>query len=168
MVNRKKVTVTPSISWALSHPANMLASGFCSGLISPAPGTWGTLAGWLLWLLLLSHLPSMAMAIFLVAAFVAGCYICDIAGKSLGVSDHGSIVWDEMVAIWIVLWISPSTWYMQVIAVVSFRVFDILKPPPVSYFDRVTPGGFGVMLDDVLAAIYTLLVVFLFHKLVVI
>lgn len=148
----------PTFSWVFQSPARIFAFGFGSGLIRPAPGTWGTLAGWLIWAVLLRHMPDVPMAFFLVLAFVYGCWVCHRAGRDLGVSDHGGIVWDEMVAIWLVLWLSPDSLGAQAMAFVLFRIFDIIKPPPIRYFDRRWSNGFGVMWDDLLAAGYSLLI----------
>lgn len=148
----------PTLSWVFQSPARIFAFGFGSGLIRPAPGTWGTLAGWLIWAVVLRHMSDGPIAFLLVLAFLYGCWVCHRAGRDLGVSDHGGIVWDEMVAIWLVLWLSPDSLGAQAMAFFLFRGFDIIKPPPIRYFDRRWSNGFGVMWDDLLAAGYTLLV----------
>lgn len=148
----------PTFGWVYLAPARIFAFGFGSGLIRPAPGTWGTLMGWLIWVVLFRHFPDAPMALFLVLAFLYGCWVCHRVGRELGVSDHGGIVWDEMVAIWLVLWLSPDSWTAQLAAFLLFRIFDIIKPPPIRYFDRRWNNGFGVMWDDLLAAGYSLLV----------
>lgn len=151
--------VSPSFSWVFQRPYRIFAFGFGSGLLRPAPGTWGTLAGWLIWALLLHRLPDGPMAVLLVLAFLLGCWVCHRAGRDLGIHDHGGIVWDEMVAVWLVLWLSPPSLAGQVVAFVLFRAFDIIKPAPIRYFDRRWSNGFGVMWDDLLAAGYSLLVI---------
>lgn len=88
--------------------------------------------------------------------FVAGCYLCEVAGKALGVADHGGIVWDEIVAFCAVLMTVPSHWAWWVAAFAAFRYFDIVKPMPIGWFDRRYKNGFGVMFDDVLAAAYAI------------
>ena len=93
------------------------------------------------------------------AACVLGVWACERTGRDLGVSDHGAMVWDEVVAFWCVLWLVPATASVQWAAFLLFRVFDIFKPPPIRQFERRIPGGLGVMVDDLLAAAYTLLVV---------
>ena len=148
----------PSLAWVFQSPARAIAFGLGSGVIRPAPGTWGSIAGWLVWVFGLGRLPDAAMAALLVAAFVLGCWACAVAGRELGVPDHGGMVWDEVVAIWLVLWLTPPTLPWQLLALVLFRIFDILKPPPVRYFDQRFKNGFGVMVDDLVAAAYTLLV----------
>lgn len=100
----------------------------------------------------------MAVALWLVFAFALGCWVCQRVGTELGQPDHGGMVWDEMVAVWLVLWLSPGSWAGQLLAFGLFRVFDIVKPAPIRFFDRRLPNGFGVMWDDLLAAGYSLLV----------
>lgn len=121
--------------------------------------------GWLLWVLLLAHLSDTWVAIVLLLAFGLGCWACQRCGQALGSPDHGGMVWDEIVAFWLVLWLSPPDFWAQVLAFVIFRAFDIVKPQPIAYFDRRYKNGFGVMLDDVLAAIYSLLVIALIVRL---
>lgn len=147
-----------NFKWMFAKWHRFLAFGFGSGLIKPAPGTWGTLAGWLVWVLLLAKLSTWPVVVFIVGAFVLGCWLCHKTGTELGVIDHGAIVWDEMVAIWLVLALVPDSFTAQLIAVLLFRVFDILKPQPIRCFDMRYANGFGVMLDDILAAVYTLII----------
>jgi len=153
--------MTPTWRWIWQHPARWLAFGFGSGLIRPAPGTWGTLAAWLLWWALLARLglPDVAMAFFLILAFALGCRACGRTGKDLGAPDHGGMVFDEIVAFWLVLWLVPADVLTQALAFGLFRVFDIAKPFPIRQFDARCKNGFGVMADDLLAAGYTVLVI---------
>lgn len=148
----------PTLAWVFQSPARAIAFGLGSGAIRPAPGTWGSIAGWLVWVFGLGRLPDAAMVVLLVAAFVLGCWACAVVGRELGVPDHGGMVWDEVVAIWLVLWLTPPSLPWQLFALILFRVFDILKPPPVRYFDQRFKNGFGVMVDDLVAAAYALLV----------
>jgi phosphatidylglycerophosphatase A len=148
----------PSFSWVFQSPARVVAFGAGSGVIRPAPGTWGTLAGWLVWVFVLGRLPDAVLASIIVLAFVLGCWACAVVGRELGTPDHGGMVWDEVVAIWLVLWLTPASLPMQILAFVLFRIFDIVKPPPVRYFDQRFKNGFGVMVDDLVAAGYALLV----------
>lgn len=147
----------PSAAWVFARPERIVAFGLGSGLIHPAPGTWGTLAGWLLWALFLQWIPDAGMAILLPLAFALGCWAAQRCSDDLGVADHGGINWDEIVAIWLVLWLMPPGFWSQLAGVVLFRLFDILKPPPVSILDRRFKNGFGVMVDDIFAAVYALL-----------
>lgn len=140
------------------NPVHLLAFGFGSGLLKPAPGTWGTLAGLLLYYPL-ARLPAPLLAVFLVVAFVGGCGLCGRTSRDLGVHDFGGIVWDEMVAIWLLLAYYPSFtaqpgWLRALLAFLSFRLFDIWKPWPIKFFDRRLETGFGIMFDDLLAAGY--------------
>lgn len=148
----------PTLAWMLARPERIVGFGLGSGLIHPAPGTWGTLVGWLLWWLLLGRLSDAWVALVLLLAFALGCWVSQRCGDDLGVPDYGGINWDEIVAIWLVLWLLPPGFWMQLLGVVLFRVFDILKPPPVSWLDHHCKSGFGVMIDDIVAALYALLV----------
>lgn len=147
----------------LRHPAHFLAFGFGTGLSPFAPGTVGTLAGFPLYFLLRGLEPAVY---FLAVAllYVAGIWFCDIAGKAIGVADHGGIVWDEIVAFLLILPFAPSTLTGFVAAFFLFRLFDIWKPFPIGYFDKRLKNGFGVMFDDLLAAIYAILcLMVIFH-----
>jgi len=148
----------PTFRFLFAHPAHFVALGFGSGLAPKGPGTAGTLAAWLLYPLLRARLNDTVFLLFLATAFVFGVIAADRTGRALGVSDHGAIVWDEMVPFWLVLFFTPATLAWQLAAFVLFRVFDIVKPPPIGWADRRVKGGFGVMLDDVIAAGYTLLI----------
>ena len=123
-----------------------------------APGTFGTLLAlpifWLTW-------PRVGDAVYLggVAVFFAvGVWACDVTGRALGRADDGGMVWDETTAFLLVLFFTPLYGYWQAFAFLLFRVFDIVKPPPIRYYERVLKGGWGVMVDDIAAAFYTLLV----------
>lgn len=124
------------------------------------PGTVGTLFGWLTFTWIDPHLADASWRWLIAASFVLGCWACSRAGRALGVADHGSIVWDEVVAIWLVLWVCKEqfdTPALQLVCVVVFRFFDMVKPPPIKWFDTRFKNGFGVMLDDIVAALMTLL-----------
>ncbi|MFC3337748.1 phosphatidylglycerophosphatase A family protein [Paracandidimonas soli] len=149
--------VRPTLAWMWRSPWRILAFGFGSGLIRPAPGTWGTLFGWLLWQPL-SLLPDVAVLCVLLAGFVLGCAACQATGKELGRPDDSGMVWDEITAFWLVLWLVPGGILAQALAFAVFRMFDIIKPPPIRFFDRRLKNGFGVMWDDIVAAGYSLLV----------
>lgn len=150
----------PPLSFLLRHPAHLIACGFGSGLSPWAPGTAGTLFAWLAYAPLRELLPlDAAFGAFLLLAFALGIAACGIAGRALGVIDHGSIVWDEIVPFWAVLWLTPPTLAWQAAAFAAFRLFDITKPPPADYFDQRVKSGFGVMMDDTIAAAYAIFVV---------
>lgn len=148
----------PSHKRLLSHPAHFFSLGFGSGLFPKAPGTAGSLLA--IPLFLLAPAPaSLAPALFIIALlFAFGVWCCDLTGKALGVSDHSAIVWDEMVAMWLILALVPHTFIWITAAFLLFRLFDIWKPFPIRQFDARLKGGFGVMFDDLLAAIYALAV----------
>lgn len=156
-----KKSPPPPRGFLFRSPHHFFACGLGSGLSPMASGTAGTLFAWLAYPLLRQVMPvSLHFTIFLVIAFVYGVLACDRAGRALGVADHGAIVWDEIVPFWIVLFLTPDTLLWQAAAFLLFRFFDIVKPPPASWFDHHVKNGFGVMMDDAVAALYTLLVVF--------
>lgn len=146
----------PDFKLLLSHPAHFFALGFGSGLARKAPGTFGTLLGFPLFILIAPFGFATQLGIISLL-FLTGIYFCDITGKALGVSDHGSIVWDEIVAMMLVLTFAPSQWQWWLIAFLLFRLFDIWKPFPIRQCDAKIKGGLGVMLDDLLAAIYAII-----------
>ncbi|NBB69928.1 MAG: phosphatidylglycerophosphatase A [Alphaproteobacteria bacterium] len=142
---------------ALGSPDGLLAFGFGSGLSPFAPGTAGSLVAVPLALPLV-WLPLPAALAVIAAAFLFGIWLCDRVGKRLEVHDHSGIVWDEFVGLWLVLVFVPQHWAWWLAAFLAFRLFDALKPWPIAWFDRRVHGGFGVMLDDLLAAGYALAV----------
>ena len=153
----------PTARFMLAHPAHIVAQGFGSGLSPIMPGTAGTLFGWLAYVLLTSRWPAaftpLNWAIIIAVGFVLGIWVCSTTGRDLGVADHGSMVWDEIIAMWLVLlFLTPTGFGTQCWAFLLFRFFDMVKPPPIGYFDKHFKGGFGVMWDDIVAAFYTLLV----------
>lgn len=137
----------------LRNPVHLLAFGFGSGCAPKAPGTFGTLMA-LPFYLLLSTLPVAAYVVVLLLAFVAGIWICERTSRALGVHDHGGIVWDEFVGLWLTLCAVPLSWQAVLVGFVLFRLFDIWKPWPIGWLDRKVSGGFGIMLDDVVAGLY--------------
>ena len=129
-----------------------LAFGMGSGLSPKAPGTAGTLTAIPLYLLL-AQLPLWQYSVAVLLLLLAGIYICDAASKQLGVHDHPGIVWDEFVGLWIALWAVPVSLPWIIAGFVAFRVFDILKPWPISWLDEHVDGGLGIMIDDVVAGV---------------
>jgi len=155
----------PALGWVLRKPARLIVFGFGSGLIRPASGTWGTLAAWLLWVAAEPFLTQFwAVGLFLALAFVYGCWACERVCRELDVHDHLGMVWDEMVAFWFVLWLSPSGWLAGLCAFVLFRYFDIAKPPPIKYVDAKVKGGLGVMIDDLIAALFAIVIMLIATK----
>ena len=148
--------LSPSL---LKNPIHALALGFGSGLAPKAPGTFGTLAGVGLYWLLQSMGLSLAVYIVLTAGcFIAGIWICQYTADALGVHDHPAIVWDEVVGYLITMMFSPPGWWWMLIGFALFRLFDIWKPWPIRAIDRSVQGGLGIMLDDVLAAVYAAII----------
>lgn len=137
----------------LTNPCHLLAVGFGSGLIPWLPGTAGTLAALPFWYLL-SSLSMPVYWLLVVIAAVLGIYLCQRTSQDMGVHDHGSIVWDEFVGIWITLAVIPvNNWRWVLAGFLLFRVLDMWKPWPVGWFDRRVGGGFGIMLDDITAGV---------------
>jgi phosphatidylglycerophosphatase A len=137
----------------LSDPVLFLAFGFGSGLAKKAPGTFGTLAAIPVYLLF-AQADRLVYSLLTLMATVAGVWICGIAAEKLGEHDFGGIVWDEVVGLLITLWVVPFSWQALVAGFVLFRFFDILKPWPIKWLDRHVQGGFGIMIDDVLAGVF--------------
>jgi len=162
----------PPVRFLFADPAHFIACGCGSGLSPFAPGTAGTAFAWASYPLLRLAFPAdMLCLAALLLLFAVGVVACQITGRNLGVADHGAIVWDEIVPFWAVLVFLPpalaglpeglevswrgAAW--QTAAFFLFRFFDIVKPPPARWFDTRVKNGFGVMMDDVIAALYTLL-----------
>ena len=154
----------------LEHPAHVLALGFGSGLSPVAPGTAGTLWAWFVFDALQPAMSDPARAVVLLVATLVGWWACTVTARHLGQADPSSVVWDEVVAFWLILWlVMPTGFWGQAIAFALFRFFDAVKPGPVGWADRrfkLKPGqaigwaqGFGIMVDDVVAALCALLVI---------
>ncbi|MBN2647211.1 MAG: phosphatidylglycerophosphatase A [Thiotrichales bacterium] len=161
MKTQKNKVAAPPMKQLLRDPVQLLGFGFGSGLLSPAPGTWGTLIGLLVFLPILLWSESLAW-LLLGLGLIAGSWICQRSAEAIGVHDHGSIVWDEFIGIWIVLILLPQqTWPWWLGAFVTFRLFDIVKPWPIRWLDQHLKGGFGIMADDVLAAFFAVALLWL-------
>lgn len=145
----------PSSVW--KNPVHFLAFGLGSGAVPVAPGTFGTLAAVIpyLWL---QHLSLPMYALMLVVTTLIGIWLCDRTSKDIGVHDHGGIVWDEFVGFWLTMTFAPAGWWWIVIGFVLFRIFDIIKPWPIKWADQKVSGGFGIMLDDLLAGVYAAII----------
>ena len=157
------IVTRPTAGFAYSHPAHVIALGFGVGLARAAPGTCGTLAAWPLgWVLGLAH-PGVAFPL-IALLFLVGVWACGVTGAHLRVHDHGSMVWDEIVAFLLVLALLPRELAWQLAGFVVFRAFDIAKPPPIRWIEQRYRGGFGAMFDDLVAAGYALLVLALARR----
>jgi phosphatidylglycerophosphatase A len=154
-----------SAGFLFSHPAHLLALGFGSGLSPVAPGTAGTLWAWVVYRLMALWLGPAQIALVIAVSLPLGWWACSVTARHLQVQDPGSIVWDEVVAFWIVLWlVMPTGWWGQLAAFALFRFFDAVKPGPVGWADRAfkgfgARGGFGILFDDLVAAFCALLVI---------
>jgi phosphatidylglycerophosphatase A len=148
----------------LTHPLHIISLGFGSGLSRLAPGTAGTLFAWAAFEVLNRYLTVTEWGILIIGGFFAGIGITGFTAKKLRVEDPSAIVWDEIVAFWLVLlMITPAVFEGRLWAFIVFRFFDMVKPPPIRYFDRRFKGGLGIMLDDIVAAFFTLLVIALWR-----
>lgn len=170
-INREPVR--PSAKFMLANPAHLIALGFGSGLSPVAPGTAGTLWAWLSFLVLQHWLSPADLGGLIAASVAVGWWVCTITARNMRVLDPGSIVWDEVAAFWLVLWlVTPTSFWGQLVAFALFRYFDAVKPGPVGWADRLAHGldpatdqnawawaGLGIMADDLVAAGCTLMVI---------
>jgi phosphatidylglycerophosphatase A len=157
--------VRASAKFMLAHPAHVLALGFGAGLSPVAPGTAGTLWAWLAYLVMALWLSPMQIGLVVAASLPLGWWACGVTARHLQVQDPGSIVWDEVAAFWLVLWlVMPTGFWGQLAAFALFRFFDAVKPGPVAWADHAfkgwgARGGFGIMFDDLVAAFCSLLLI---------
>ncbi len=140
----------------------LVATGFGAGASPLAPGTFGTLMAIPFYLILRETDPRWYLAIVIVT-FTVGVAVCAVVEEDLGVHDHPSIVWDEMVGYWVTMFLAPRGWHWMIIGFGLFRLFDIWKPMPIRAIERVVRGGFGSMLDDLLAGVYAFFALQLVH-----
>ncbi|GGP19748.1 phosphatidylglycerophosphatase A family protein [Silvimonas iriomotensis] len=147
--------------FCFSHPAHFIALGFGSGVAPKAPGTFGSLAAIPLYAAMLYLWPPIFILSVTALVFVIGWWAASKTGHDLGVHDHGAIVIDEIVAMWLVLLVVPVNFWWWIAAFAAFRLFDIWKPWPIRWFDAKVPGGLGVMVDDIVAAFYAVVVLLL-------
>jgi len=161
--------VRPTARFMWSHPAHIIALGLGSGLSPVAPGTVGTLWAWAAYLLLQLWLTPGQIGVLIVVSTAVGWWACTITARHLNTLDPGNIVWDEVVAFWLVLWlVMPAGLSGQLVAFALFRFFDAAKPGPVGWADNLwhgfgPKGGFGILFDDLVAAFCTLLVIALWR-----
>lgn len=164
----------PSWRFLLSHPAHLIGLGFGSGLSPVAPGTVGTLWAWVAFLVLQPYLSSLQWALLIAVSLLVGVWACTLSARHLGLADPSPVVWDEVVAFWIVLWlVTPASLWAQLAAFLLFRFFDAAKPGPVAWADALFKGrrgkpigwaqGIGILFDDLVAALCSLLVIALWR-----
>jgi phosphatidylglycerophosphatase A len=155
----------------LSHPAHFIALGAGAGLSRIAPGTAGTLWAWAVFVLLQPWLSAFEMGVLIAASTLVGWWACTVTAQHMGVADPGAIVWDEVIAFWLVLWlVTPTSFSGQLGAFVLFRYFDAAKPGPVRWADGLFKGlgwrgGWGILFDDLVAAFCTLFVIAVWRSL---
>ncbi len=142
-----------SVKPDMRNPVHFLAFGFGSGLSSKAPGTMGTLAALPVWYLL-AQLPLAGYLAGLLLVIAVGPYLCGKTARDLGVHDHGGIVWDEIAGFLLTMLLVPVSVWTALIGFALFRLFDIVKPWPIGWLDKHVHGGTGIMLDDLVAALY--------------
>jgi phosphatidylglycerophosphatase A len=161
----RPVVLRPTVRFMLSHPAHIIALGGGSGLSRFAPGTAGTLWAWAAFVVLQMYLSPVQIGWIIAASLPIGWWACTATAKHMRVMDPGNIVWDEVIAFWIILWmIAPAGFWTQLVAFALFRFFDAVKPGPVAWADALfkgfnAKGGFGIIFDDLVAAFCTLFVI---------
>jgi phosphatidylglycerophosphatase A len=165
----------PTLRFLFGHPAHAIALGFGSGLPRFAPGTVGTLWAWVAFAVMQLWFTPATIGWIILASLPIGWWACTVTARDMNLADPGAIVWDEVVAFWIVLWlVTPAGLFAQAIAFGLFRFFDAAKPGPVAWADalfkqrdatqvRWWRAGFGIILDDLVAAFCTLLVIALWR-----
>jgi len=174
----------PTFKWVRQTATRTMAFGFGSGLSPLAPGTIGTLWAWAAFLIGEYFLSTEDFIWIIGGGFILGCWICGHVSEELGKKDFGGIVWDEIIAFWLILLvIMPTNIWMQAIAFCLFRFFDAVKPGPIGLIDRhfknreedneapsslfqIAWRGFGIMVDDLAAAFFTLLVIALIQMII--
>jgi phosphatidylglycerophosphatase A len=158
------------LHFLLSHPAHLIALGFGSGLSRFAPGTAGTLWAWLVFALVQPYMNNTAWAVLIALSLPVGWWACTVTARHMQVQDPGAVVWDEVVAFWLILWlVMPTGFVGQLVAFALFRFFDAVKLGPVAWADKSfkgfgARGGFGIMFDDLVAAFCALLVIALWRS----
>jgi phosphatidylglycerophosphatase A len=135
---------------------HLLSLGFGTGLVPKLPGTAGTVVGVVLFLPL-QYLPWQYYLAVTLVMFVAGIWLCGRTADRLGVHDHPAIVWDEIVGYLVTMCLAPPGWMWLLAGFILFRIFDIWKPWPIRWLDKQVRGGLGIMLDDLLAAVYAMI-----------
>jgi len=143
---------TPTFQQLLVNPVQMLAFGFGAGLAKRAPGTMGTLIAIPFYYCLIQFFSDLYLPVLLFVIF-SGVWICGKAARDIGVHDHGGIVWDEIAGYLLAMYWVSFSWQNVILGFVFFRFFDIAKPWPINWLDNKVKGGFGIMIDDILAGL---------------
>ena len=156
-MTEKTSSVDSPCKGILRDPVHWLAFGFGSGCMPWAPGTFGTITAVPVFLLLNGTTLWIYLSITMMMFFI-GIWICGKTTEKLNVHDHPGIVWDEIVGYLVTMSAAPKGWTWIIIGFVLFRIFDILKPWPISIADRRISGGLGIMLDDVIAGIFSFVI----------
>jgi phosphatidylglycerophosphatase A len=165
MTDTTPTVLRPSLRFLVAHPAHFIALGCGSGLSPIVPGTAGTLFAWAVYVLIAGWFSAWGMGLFIAASTLVGWWACAVTAANMRVLDPGPIVWDEVVAFWLILWlVMPTGFVGQLIAFLLFRAFDVVKPGPVGWADSLFhgfgwKGGLGILLDDFVAAFCVLLVI---------
>ena len=157
--------IRPTVGFMLAHPAHWIALGFGSGLSPVAPGTAGTLFAWAVYGFIAQWFGPMGMGLVILASALVGWWACTVTAAHMRVLDPGPIVWDEVIAFWIILWlVMPTGFAGQLAAFVLFRILDSVKPGPIAWADDLFHGfgwrgGLGIILDDLVGAFCTLFII---------
>ena len=157
--------IRPTFEFMKPRLSRWIAFGLGSGLSSVVPGTMGTLFAWVAFAILAPLLGDTGMGVLIALGLVVGHWAIERTGRDVGVHDHSAIVWDEIVAFWLVLWVIPQDFSTQLVGFLLFRIFDITKPAPIRTIDSQWQNATGVLLDDLLAAAYTLIVMAVWARL---
>ncbi len=161
--------IRPSLRFLVSHPAHVIALGFGSGLSPVAPGTAGTLFAWIAYALIARWLDPIGIGLLIAASTLVGWWACTVTARHMRVLDPGPIVWDEVIAFWIILWLAmPMGFAGQLATFVLFRALDTIKPGPIGWADDLFhgfgwKGGLGILLDDLVGAFCTLFLIALWR-----
>lgn len=146
----------PEAIW--QKPLYFLAFGLGSGAMPFAPGTFGTLLA-IPFYLLLQPLSLTAYILFVIAFMIVSSWICDIVSRQIQVHDHPGMTIDEFAGFFVTMINAPHGWQWVVLGLVLFRFFDIVKPWPIRFLDQRVHGGFGVVLDDIVAGLFAMIII---------
>ena len=167
--NAAKADVRPDLPFMRAHAARWIALAFGAGLAPFAPGTFGTLWAWAVFVFLSQWVDSATWGWIIALSTLVGWWACTLTARDLRIADPSCVVWDEVLAFWLILWlIAPAGFWAQLVAFLLFRYFDAAKPQPVRWADQAFKGGgwrggFGIIFDDFVAAFCTLLVIALWR-----